>query len=79
MTLEDLLKTAIKEKIVQEDRLGNALRKYRNLIHPVREIRSNLLFSDADARVAKAAVDVIIQEIRSFRGESGKVSQPLQP
>src|SRR5262245_17952832 len=40
------------------------------LIHPVRQILDKLSFSEADARVAKAAVDVIIQEIRSFRQKS---------
>jgi hypothetical protein len=64
MTLQQLLAAATKAAIIREDRLGNAVRNYRNLIHPAREIRDKLIFSKADARLARAAVDVIIQEIR---------------
>jgi hypothetical protein len=66
MTLEELLAAASKCGIVREDRVSNAVRKYRNLIHPAREIRDKIAFTSADATLARAAVDVIIQDIRSY-------------
>jgi hypothetical protein len=64
LTLQQLLVAATKAGVIREDRLGNAVRNYRNLIHPAREIRDKLTFTKADATLARAAVDVIIQEIR---------------
>lgn len=73
MTLQQLLSAAIKHGIICEDRVGNALRNYRNLIHPLREIRNKPNFTEADAKLARAAVDVLIQEIRShFEGSSAE-------
>lgn len=66
MTLEELLGAASKSGIVPEDRVSNAVRKYRNLIHPAREIRDKIVFTSADATLARAGVDVIIQDIRSY-------------
>jgi len=66
MTLQQLLVAATKAAVIREDRLGNAVRNYRNLIHPGREIRDKLTFTKADATLARAAVDVIIQEIRNW-------------
>jgi hypothetical protein len=66
MTLEEFLAAASKSGIVREDRVSHAVRKYRNLIHPAREIRDKIVFTSADATLARAAVDVIIQDIRSY-------------
>jgi hypothetical protein len=64
MTLAQLLQTAVRDRLITEDRLGNAVRNYRNLIHPWREVRDEIQFSKADAILARAAVDVVIQELR---------------
>jgi hypothetical protein len=66
MTLQQLLVTATRKAIIREERLGNAVRNYRNLIHPAREIRDQLHFTHADATLAIAAVDVIIQDIKKY-------------
>jgi hypothetical protein len=66
MTLQQLLSAAAKPGIVREDRVGNAVRNYRNMIHPAREIRDKIVFSSVDATLARAAVDVIIQDIRKY-------------
>jgi hypothetical protein len=79
MTLQQLLTAATKHSIVREDRLGNAVRNYRNLIHPAREIRDNLHFTGADATLSRAAVDVIIQEIRKFSDKHIRVDNATPP
>jgi hypothetical protein len=66
MTLQQLLTAATRQSIIREDRLGNAVRNYRNLIHPARELRDQLHFTHADATLATAAVDVIIQDIKKY-------------
>jgi hypothetical protein len=66
MTLQELLTASAKAGIVREDRVSKAVRNYRNLIHPAREIRDKIAFGSADATLARAAVDVIIQDIRQY-------------
>ncbi|MDD5642102.1 MAG: hypothetical protein PHX53_10655 [Syntrophales bacterium] len=54
------------KRIITEDRLTDATRKYRNLIHPGREIKDNVVFEETDAALAKLAVDVVIREVRNW-------------
>lgn len=52
--------------IIEEDRLTDATRRYRNLIHPGRELKENIVFEDADAVSARSAVDIVIREVRKW-------------
>ena len=54
------------KNIITEDRLTDATRKYRNLIHPGREVKDAMLFEESDALVAKSAVDIVIREVRNW-------------
>ncbi len=65
-TLDELINAAVTAKIFRHDRLSHAVKRYRNLVHPGREIRENIQFSAADAVLAKAAVDISIREVREW-------------
>ena len=65
-TLNELVNAALSAQILKHDRLSHAARQYRNLVHPGREIRENVQFSEPDAVVAKAAVDIAIREVREW-------------
>jgi hypothetical protein len=71
--LQDMIAPAKTAGIISEDRLSDAIRKYRALVHPGREIRDKVTPTEADAGLAKAAVKVIIQEVR--RWYSGRLPQ----
>lgn len=62
--LKDMVNQAYATKIITEDRLTNATRNSRNLIHPGREIRDNVVFDNADAQASKVAVDIVIRDVR---------------
>ncbi len=64
--LKDLIGPALNRQIIREDRLTDTIRKYRDLIHPGREIRDRIVFSQADANIARSAVDVVIREVREW-------------
>jgi hypothetical protein len=64
--LKDMIHPARIQGIIQHDNLSEVLRVFRNLIHPAREIRDNLAFDSSHAKHARAAVDVIINEIRKW-------------
>lgn len=64
--LKDMIGPARNEGIITDDRLSDAIRKYRALVHPGREIREDIVFSEADAELASAAVDVVIREVRRW-------------
>jgi hypothetical protein len=70
--LQDMIVAARNAGIITEDRLSDAIRKYRNLVHPGREIRDKMAFTEADATLARAAVDVVIQDVRRWYSASGK-------
>jgi len=72
--LQDMIGPAKKAGIITEDRLTDAVRKYRALAHPGREIRDGVAPTEADAGVARAAVEVVVQEVR--RWHSGRMPQP---
>jgi hypothetical protein len=64
--LKDMIGVAKSRDIIIEDKLTDATRKYRNLIHPGREIRDKMIFEETDAKLAKSAVDVVIREVRDW-------------
>jgi len=64
--LQDMVVQARNKNIITEDRLTDATRKYRNLIHPGREVKDGMLFEASDALVAKSAVDIVIREVRNW-------------
>lgn len=64
--LKDMIGPAMNKGIIKEDRLTDAARKYRNLIHPGREIREGMVFEKIDADLARTAVDIVIREVRNW-------------
>lgn len=65
-TLKDMIGLAMFKSIIKEDRLTDAARKYRNLIHPGKEIREKMIFEKTDADLAKTVVDIVIREVRDW-------------
>jgi hypothetical protein len=65
-SLRDMIGPAKGKGIITEDRLTDVTRRYRNLIHPAREIREKIVFEENDAILAKAAVDIIAREVRTW-------------
>ena len=61
--LNDMIDHAKSKSIIKEDHLTHAVRTYRNLIHPGKEIRDEMIFEKIDADLAKTVVDIIIREI----------------
>lgn len=64
--LKDMIGPAKSRGIITEDRLTDVTRRYRNLIHPGREIKENVTFDESDAVLAKSAVDIVIREVRNW-------------
>ena len=64
--LKDMIHPAKAQGIIQHDNLSDVLRVFRNLVHPAREIRDNLVFDASHAKHAKTTVDVIIGEVRNW-------------
>ena len=64
--LKDMIHPAKTSGIIQHDNLSEVLRVFRNLIHPAREIRENLSFDFSHANHARAAVEVIISEVKKW-------------
>ena len=71
--LKDMIGPARNEGIITEDRLSDAIRKYRAIVHPGREIREEIVFSKADAELACAAVDVVIREVRCWHSRRNPI------
>jgi hypothetical protein len=61
-----MIGAAVHRRVVTQDRLTTVIRLYRNLIHPGREIKYDMVFSDSDANLARHAVDIIIREVRAW-------------
>jgi polyhydroxyalkanoate synthesis regulator phasin len=70
--LQDMVVQARNKNIITEDRLTDATRKYRNLIHPGREVKDGMIFEESDALVAKSAVDIFIREVRNWAGSEAR-------
>lgn len=64
--LSDMIGPAITLGIISEDKLTHALRRYRALVHSAREIRESIVFDESDAKLALAALEVIIREVKSW-------------
>jgi hypothetical protein len=64
--LKSMITVAHASGIITEDRLTDAVRNSRNLIHPGREIKDNVVFDETDAEAAKVAVKIVIREVRTW-------------
>jgi hypothetical protein len=64
--LKDMIFPAMSEGIIKEERITDVVRKYRNLIHPGKEIRQKMTFDKTDADFAKTVVEIIIREVRTW-------------
>lgn len=64
--LIDLINLASDKNILTEDRLTHSIRNYRNLIHPSKEIKNNIVWDEKDAELARIAVDIVVREVRSW-------------
>lgn len=71
-TLKDMIRLAVSKGVIAEDRLTDAVRNYRNLIHPGREIRDVVVFDEADASLARSAVEVVIREVQRWAEAEAK-------
>jgi hypothetical protein len=67
--LKDMIGAAVNKGIIKEDKFTHAIRNYRNVIHPGKEIQEKIVFGEADARVAHAGVDVVIREVREWHSK----------
>jgi hypothetical protein len=77
--LSDLIRPARTLGIIQHDNLSQVVKDYRHLVHPGREIRKGIRLTQEQADLAKAAVNVIIQDIsRWYDTPSGKAAVALQ-
>lgn len=65
-TLKEMVGKALNQGIISEDRLTDAIRRHRNLIHPGREIKENIIFEESDAMLARIAVDIVIRDVRKW-------------
>jgi hypothetical protein len=64
--LKDMIGPALNKGIITEDKLTDAIRRYRNLIHPGREVKESMKFDKSDAQLARHAVDVSLREVREW-------------
>ena len=64
--LKDMIGPAKTRGIITEDRLTDVTRKYRNLIHPGREIKEQIVFDENDAVLARTAVDIAVRDVRKW-------------
>lgn len=68
--LVKMIHPAKTEGIISHDNITEALRVFRNLVHPAREVRDSLSFNVDHARHAKTSVNVIISEVRQWRSNN---------
>ena len=64
--LKEMIFPAVNIGIITQGRLAEVVRENRNLIHPGREIRDNVVFDVLEARLAKSVVDILIREVRKW-------------
>ncbi|HEY1249243.1 MAG TPA: hypothetical protein VGE97_09665, partial [Nitrososphaera sp.] len=64
--LKDLIYPAKNAGVIKHDNLSEILRVFRNLVHPAREIKDSLNFDQPHAAHSRAAVDVIISDVRTW-------------
>lgn len=71
---KDMIGAAVNKGIIKEDKFTHAMRNYRNVIHPGKEIQEKIVFGEPDARVAHAGVDVVIREVREWHSKQSNTA-----
>jgi len=63
--LSDLINVAVELKYVSPavEKLSQAVREYRNLVHPGNEIRNKLIFEAEEAKIALEVVHIVYREL----------------
>lgn len=74
--LNDMIGAAHGAGIIGEEKLSQALRRYRNLIHVGRELANPIAFEASDARLAAAAVEVLAREVRAWHAKREAADHP---
>ena len=64
--LKDIIYRAKTDGIIAHDNIAEVVKTFRNLIHPAREIKDSLAFNNSHAVQSRAAVDVIIDDVRKW-------------
>lgn len=64
--LKEMIYPAKNAGIIKHDNITEVLRVFRNLVHPAREIRDDLVFTADHAKHARTSVDVVISEVRQW-------------
>ncbi|CAN5448972.1 hypothetical protein BH10ACI2_BH10ACI2_17960 [soil metagenome] len=66
MDFDSIIKAANNAAIIKKTDLSHILRNYRNLVHPSCEIMDQVEFDEADAQLARSAVEVLIREVKKW-------------
>jgi len=66
LNFENIIQNAQAKGVIRKADLSHILRNYRNLIHPSREIREGIEYDDADAQLARSAVEVLLREVKKW-------------
>ncbi len=63
-SLSDLIEVSLELKLVTPgvQKLSHSLREYRNLVHPGREIRENLVFDAEEAKIALEVLNILYRD-----------------
>src|SRR5262245_51016410 len=64
--LREIIFRAKADGIIAHDNIADVVKTFRNLIHPAREIKDSLQFNSTHAVQSRAAVDVIIDDVRKW-------------
>ncbi len=69
LVLADLIKAAETAKILKGalPHLGNALREFRNLVHPTKRLELGIVAGQPEAQIAISSVEALIKELRTGR------------
>lgn len=64
--LSDLINVAVDLKLVSAgvEKLSHPIREYRNLVHPGKEIRSELTFDAEEAKIALEVLNIVYRDLR---------------
>lgn len=64
---EDLINVAVDLSVINPgaEKLGDAVRHYRNLIHPGNELRTNLKVEPEEAKIAVGILNMIIRDLQN--------------
>ncbi|MBK7935045.1 MAG: hypothetical protein KA831_03245 [Pyrinomonadaceae bacterium] len=75
LTFVEIIENAKALGVIRKTELSSVLRVYRNLVHPAREVIDQVEFDGADATLARAAVDVVLKELRTWSLFSHAIKQ----